>query len=162
MHRASDLCQTGAQPASQSQNSLHRGFGRQNRAGTSSAGTTAISIARASMSASTGSQTPSVVLTARGGRICRTLISNARTEPAQFGKQRRQEHGGDAVGRADCETARGRSRIEWRGSGDNLRARARMSATGPANSMARSVGTTPFGVRKNRGSLSSRRRRPKP
>ena len=40
--------------------------------------------------------------------------------------------------------------------------RARMSATGSASSIARAVGTTPFGVRKNRGSFSSLRSRPRP
>ena len=43
-----------------------------------------------------------------------------------------------------------------------LRARARTSAIGAASSAARAVGTTPFGVFRNSGSLSSRRSRPSP
>ena len=37
-----------------------------------------------------------------------------------------------------------------------------MSAIGAASSIARAVGTTPLGVRRNSGSLSSRRSRPRP
>jgi hypothetical protein len=43
-----------------------------------------------------------------------------------------------------------------------LRARAKTSATGPDSSVARTVGTTPLGVRRNSGSLSRRRSRPSP
>ena len=43
-----------------------------------------------------------------------------------------------------------------------LRTRARTSAIGAASSVARAVGTTPFGVLRNSGSLSSRRSRPSP
>src|SRR5262245_9981871 len=43
-----------------------------------------------------------------------------------------------------------------------LRARASTSAIGSASALARAVGSTPFGVRRNRGSLSSRRNRDRP
>jgi hypothetical protein len=40
--------------------------------------------------------------------------------------------------------------------------RARISRIGPASSVARAVGTTPLGVRRNRGSFSKRRSLPSP
>ena len=43
-----------------------------------------------------------------------------------------------------------------------LRVRVRMSAIGPASAVARAVGITPFGTRRNSGSLSSRRSRDRP
>jgi hypothetical protein len=43
-----------------------------------------------------------------------------------------------------------------------LRTRASNSPTGAANCVARAVGNTPFGVRRNSGSLSNRRSRLRP
>ena len=101
-------------------------------------------------------------LPSSAGRICRTPMSMVGGRRAQGGKEGRQEHGRDSVGRAD-EKRRVDLAASKGAAVETMRlTRARMSAIGSARSVARAVGTTPRGVLRNSGSLRSRRSRPRP
>ena len=128
----------------------------------SSEGMIAMSIARASRSAKAERQ-------ARSGEVSPGVGSSCRMPMSMPGALLRSS--ASSGGSNTAETPSGapivNRRVDVAGSNGSavamtLRARARTSATGPASSVARAVGTTPLGVRRNSGSLSSRRSRPSP